>query len=202
MLKKYCSAATYPLTYHAIQRILTTLFALFDSIMAASFLVRTIVVDVDASTWLRMPAPRPTRAYVRQAIDRCWPRPSYARNATMPSLLSPASPALFWAWLRYYLAPTQTPDLRVTTDFSDLDPHQKVFLVMTSGLPLQHNGWPSGLAILRILSMAVASPTNFHSRPRTKHKSKAKVGTSKAPDFVMQDQSGKWHVLECKGTQS
>jgi hypothetical protein len=25
---------------------------------------------------------------------------------------------------------------------------------------------------------------------------------SKAPDFVTQDATGKWHILECKGTQS
>ena len=37
---------------------------------------------------------------------------------------------------------------------------------------------------------------------RKKHKSKAKVGTSKAPDFIMRDITGKWHVLECKGTQA
>jgi hypothetical protein len=31
---------------------------------------------------------------------------------------------------------------------------------------------------------------------------KAKVGQGKAPDFVIRDRFGKWHVLECKGTQS
>jgi hypothetical protein len=36
---------------------------------------------------------------------------------------------------------------------------------------------------------------------RKKHKSKAKVGPNKCPDFVMQDTTGKWHILECKGTQ-
>jgi Rhodopirellula transposase DDE domain len=32
---------------------------------------------------------------------------------TMPNLLSSASPALFWAWLRYYLAPAPSSDLRL-----------------------------------------------------------------------------------------
>jgi len=43
---------------------------------------------------------------------------------TIPNLFSPASPALFWAWLRYYLAPTRSYDLHITMDFSALDPHQ------------------------------------------------------------------------------
>jgi hypothetical protein len=42
----------------------------------------------------------------------------------------------------------------------------------------------------------------FRHRLAKKHKSKAKVGTSKAPDYVICDLAGKWHVLECKGTQS
>ena len=37
---------------------------------------------------------------------------------------------------------------------------------------------------------------------RKRHKSTAKVGMSKAPDFVMRDTAGRWHVLECKGTQT
>ena len=42
----------------------------------------------------------------------------------------------------------------------------------------------------------------FKRLQREQHKSKAKVGMNKAPDFVMQDATGKWHILECKGTQS
>jgi hypothetical protein len=47
---------------------------------------------------------------------------------TMPNLLSPASPARFWAWLRYLVSLTDTNDLRITMDFADLDPHQKGIL--------------------------------------------------------------------------
>jgi hypothetical protein len=36
-----------------------------------------------------------------------------------------------------------------------------------------------------------------HTPPHTK-----KVGPSKAPDFVVMDAAGKWHVIECKGTQT
>jgi hypothetical protein len=40
-------------------------------------------------------------------------------NLTMPTL---PSPALFWAWLRYFLAPAISDDLRITMEFADLDP--------------------------------------------------------------------------------
>jgi hypothetical protein len=55
---------------------------------------------------------------------------------TMPDLLSPASPARFWAWLRYYLAPTIASDLRITLDFAGLDPHQKGILSDDFGVAL------------------------------------------------------------------
>ena len=37
---------------------------------------------------------------------------------------------------------------------------------------------------------------------RKKKATTAKVGPTKAPDYVVLDHAGKWHVLECKGTQS
>ena len=41
-----------------------------------------------------------------------------------------------------------------------------------------------------------------HLLPRKTKPATAKVGPTKAPDFVIKDLRGRWHVLECKGTQS
>jgi len=120
----------------------------------------------------------------------------------MPNILSPASPALFWAWLRYYLAPATSTDLRVTRDFSDLDPHQKGILSDDFGVAVATHWLSERLGPFTHIVDGRRFANQFSHLLRLEHKSKAKVGMSKAPDFVMRDVSGKWHILECKGTQS
>jgi hypothetical protein len=121
---------------------------------------------------------------------------------TMPNILSPASPALFWAWLRYFLAPTSTSDLRITMDFSDLDPHQKGILSDDFGVAIATQWMADRFGTFTRIVDGRRFANQFTNLLRKKHKSKAKVGMSKAPDFVMRDATGKWHVLECKGTQT
>ena len=98
---------------------------------------RTIEVEVDASTW-------PRGATIPTSVSRCNEiadarlgiglfDTGHAHNAP---LLSPASPARFWAWLRYYLAPTIASDLRISLDFAGLDPHQKGILSDDFGVAL------------------------------------------------------------------
>lgn len=104
--------------------------------MSASFLVRSILIEVDEKTWQRKVVhPKLKSASGRLDIDLGQALHELG-TVTMPSILSPASPALFWAWLRYYLAPTTHPDLRLTMDFSDLDPHQKGILSDDFGVAL------------------------------------------------------------------
>jgi hypothetical protein len=167
-------------------------------------MMKTITVDVAAGTWPRpglVPPEFAGASGVRQ-IDLASALLMLG-TLTMPDLLSPASPARFWAWLRYFLAPAATPDLRITMDFAGLDPHQKGILSDDFGVALSTQwlldrfGGFSDIVDGRrfILQFAHLLP------PRTKP-TKAKVGPSKAPDFVIQDHAGRWHVLECKGTQS
>ena len=119
---------------------------------------------------------------------------------TMPDLLSPASPARFWAWLRYYLAPTIASDLRITLDFAGIDPHQKGILSDDFGVALSTQwlfdrfGGFGDIVDGRRFMVQFAHLLPKKSKPAT-----AKVGPSKAPDFVIKDLRGKWHVLECKG---
>ncbi len=121
---------------------------------------------------------------------------------TMPNILSPASPALFWGWLRYYLAVASSNDLRVTMDFSDLDPHQKGILSDDFGVAIATHWLSNKLGPFTHIVDGRRFANQFSRLLRRQHKSTAKVGMSKAPDFVMHDIYGKWHVLECKGTQS
>ncbi len=121
---------------------------------------------------------------------------------TMPNILSPASPVMFWAWLRYFLAPAATSDLRITMDFSDLDPHQKGILSDDFGVAIATQWMTDRFGTFTRIVDGRRFANQFTNLMRQRHKSKAKVGMSKAPDFVMLDSAGKWHVLECKGTQT
>jgi hypothetical protein len=165
---------------------------------------KTIEVDLASGTWPR------TAAVPAEFVGASGTRDINLASAllmlgtlTTPDLLSPASPARFWAWLRYIFAPAGTPDLRITMDFAALDPHQKGILsddlgvaISTQWLFDRFGGFADIVDGRRfMLQFAHLLP------PRTKP-TKAKVGPSKAPDFVIQDLRGRWHVLECKGTQS
>ena len=90
---------------------------------------KNIEVDVAASSWPRaaLVPPEFASASGTQEID-LGSAFLMLGTLTMPGILSPASPARFWAWLRYFLAPARTGDLRITMDFADLDPHQKGIL--------------------------------------------------------------------------
>jgi hypothetical protein len=170
--------------------------------MSSSFLVRTIDVEVDTSTWLRRPVPPQLKTASGKTTIDIGRALHMLGTLTMPSILSSASPALFWAWLRYYLAPTLSSDLRITIDFSDLDPHQKGILSDDFGVALATQWMLDRLGPFTHIVDGRRFANQFTHLLRKRHKAKAKVGTSKAPDFVMRDIAGKWHVLECKGTQA
>jgi hypothetical protein len=166
--------------------------------------IKTIAVSVDTKTWPRFAQPPKNLATASGRTDIDLSRALLMLGTlTMPSLLSAASPGRFWAWLRYLLAPTDSNDLRITMDFADLDPHQKSILsddfgvaISTQWLFDRYGGFTEIVDGRRFM-------LQFAHLLRAKQKKyKAKVGPSKTPDFVLQDSSGRWHVLECKGTQS
>jgi hypothetical protein len=170
--------------------------------MSTSFLARKFDVALDESTWPKNAVDKRLKAGSGRVDIDLGEALHELGTITMPSILSPASPALFWAWLRYYLAPSNHPDLRLTMDFSDLDPHQKGILSDDFGVALATHWVRTRLGPFTQIVDGRKFANQFRHLQRKQHKSKAKVGMSKAPDFVMQDATGKWHILECKGTQS
>jgi hypothetical protein len=101
------------------------------------------------------------------------------------------------------LAIARNDDFRITRDFSELDPHLKGILSDDLGVAFSTqwlfdrfggfedivDGRQFMLQFPHLLQKKAKAPT-------------AKVGPSKAPDYVILDKMNKWHVLECKGTQS
>lgn len=120
---------------------------------------------------------------------------------TTPSQLFGTSMSVLWALVRYLDAVSDEPDLRITREFSQLDAHQKTIVSDDFGMGVPIYWLSEHLAIeppvdgrYFINHLAASNGVSVVDRP--------KQGPRKAPDFVALDSSGKWHVMECKGTQS
>ena len=162
---------------------------------------RTVSANVDARTFVggtvpaHLVAPRTITIDLIEAL-------MLLGNVTVPGGFTTASPARFWAWVRYFSAISAATDLRITWPFADLDPHQKGILSDDFGIAICTQWLIKALGGVRTVvdgrrfllqySSLLAIPPS--GQP-------PKVGEGNCPDFVLQDKSGKWHVLECKGTQ-
>jgi len=165
-------------------------------------LFRSIEVDLDKSTWGSKPVPTWLSGGTGiQQIDLLAAL-FLLGNITMPNILSIASPARFWAWLRYYLAPADQQELQIIIPFAELDPHQKGILSDDFGVAISTHWLCSQLGGFRQIVDGRKFVQQFPGLYAGKISSGAKVGATKTPDFVIEGLDGKWHVLECKGTQS
>jgi hypothetical protein len=166
---------------------------------------RTIWVDVDQTTWPIPPAlPSFPAAFTAggQNFDINIPR----LLLTIGYLTTPIDPggvslSEFWAWVRYLRAVSDDPDLRLTQLFSELDAHQKTILSDDFGMGVPMYWLFDRLQIDRLCDGRFFIDKLKDSIGATAVRT-ARRGPSKSPDFVAQDSGGKWHVIECKGTQS
>lgn len=120
---------------------------------------------------------------------------------TTPTSSTGVSLSEFWAWVRYLAAIAEQSDLSLTQSFWELDAHQKTILSDDFGMGVPILWLCEKLSLVQIVDgryfmQRIASSLGA-SQART-----AKRGPNKTPDFVAQDASGRWHVIECKGTQS
>lgn len=120
---------------------------------------------------------------------------------TAPPRFEGLSLSHYWAWLRYRIAlHPNGNDLKLRRIWREIDSHQKTVLSDDFGM-----GFPCHYLIDR---------HGFEDFADTKFLIKhllggvvAVLGTdlqgpSKSPDFIAVDNSGRLHILECKGTQS
>lgn len=165
-------------------------------------LTKNIDVEVDASTWGSKSVPTFLTSGI--GIQQVNLNAAFFTlgNLTMPNAISIASPARFWAWLRYYLAPGASSDFKIIMPFSELDPHQKGILSDDFGVAISTQWLFDRLGSFKQIVDGRQFVRQFPDLLAEVSASKAKVGSTKIPDFVIEDSSGKWHVLECKGTQS
>lgn len=106
----------------------------------------------------------------------------------------------FWAWLRYI--PAFSPasnDLRLRSEWFDIDPHQKTILSDEIGVgsttytlinTLGFQGFVDSIYLLKTLKLTHLIKT------------RSKNGLGKTPDYIGLDGYGRIVALECKGTQN
>ena len=121
---------------------------------------------------------------------------------TIPNGLSVASPAIYWAWIRYFAAISPHSTLQITKPFVDLDPHLKSVLSDDFGVAMTMQWLSDSVRGFKQVVGGRLFILNYayllkHVPPPAK-----KVGPQKSPDFVVLDGANMWHVIECKGTQS
>lgn len=163
---------------------------------------RQLRVKIDTSSWGRRAKPRWAMPPSQTASIDVGRALLMLGSISTPSGLSPGSPERYWACIRYFSACAVSEDLRLCAPFLDLDPHQKGILSDDFGVAISTSwlidrlGGVANIVDGRrfIINMGINRPS---SNPRL-----PKVGPSKCPDFVLEDRTGKFHVLECKGTQS
>ena len=164
---------------------------------------KSLTVTVDASTWPKGGPPFPRRFHQgSREFDFNIPAMLLALGyLTTPPQSAGASLSEYWAWVRYFCAISDEPDLRLTNEFSELDPHQKTILSDDFGMAvpicwllhtLRLGPITDGRYFIDRLAPLAGATTE---RP-------ARRGPRKSPDFVARDNRGRWHVIECKGTQS
>jgi len=158
---------------------------------------KQIEVAIDTKSWKRRPIPNWAATSpdvhtvnVAQAL-------LMLGSITTPNGLSAGSPERYWACIRYFSACTPTHDLRIRTPFQDLDPHQKGILSDDFGVAIATYWLQDQLGGVRSIVDGRRFSINMGVKRRL-----PKVGNRKCPDFVLEDSLGKFHLLECKGTQS
>ena len=121
---------------------------------------------------------------------------------TTPVLGSSASLAEFWAYVRYLFAWSSEDWMTLTPEFCELDAHQKTILSDDIGMGLSIHWLLKKLGIIGICDGKYFIEQHLTSLGGTYTGKSAKRGPGKAPDFICLDKHGKFHVIECKGTQT
>lgn len=105
-----------------------------------------------------------------------------------------------WAWLRYVPAIAATQDLRLCDAWTTLDPHHKT--VLSGDFGVGFTTWFLKQALDFVKFSDTLWVVNTLSPGAFRLRSSARRGPQKSPDYIAEDSSGNFSVLECKGTQS
>lgn len=121
---------------------------------------------------------------------------------TTPALSGGASLSELWAFVRYLFAITEDSELRLTREFIDIDPHQKTILSDDFGMGFTMHWLAQKLNLQAACDGRYFIENHLQRVGGVYSGGTAKRGLGKSPDFIAYDSLGKFHVIECKGTQS
>lgn len=120
---------------------------------------------------------------------------------TTPTSSTGVSLSEFWAWVRYLAAISNEANMSLTHSFAELDAHQKTILSDDFGMGVPILWLLDKLSLEQIVDGRYFMQKIAASVGATQRRT-ARRGPNKTPDFVARDAAGRWHVIECKGTQS
>ena len=175
---------------------------------ASGPLTRIVQVEVDRTSWRLQPAAF-RHPYPRALTHVTGSFPIHLLvllqrlgELTTPALSPQSGVARLWPLLRYLHVVADTPAFRFRNGWRDVDPHQK-------GVASDDFGVGLGMAVLYGAFDYVACIDGrafLHQLARKglvagKDGMPPKVGTMKMADYAAVDAAGKFHLIECKGTQ-
>lgn len=163
---------------------------------------KSVEIEIDQSSWPSGQVPAsltallsssPIEVDVKAALlfTGVWTRPPLQHGFHLSDR---------WAWLRYFPAIADVPDLRLCEPWESIDPHQKTILSDDFGVGFstwllhKHLGVSHYADTIHVVK--VLNPKDFSLIASQKH------GPAKSPDFVGFSSNGDITVVECKGSQS
>ncbi len=162
---------------------------------------RDVQVYVDAASWGTKPVP----ANFSSGIE-VFDIPEVLLTigiVTSPPRAAGFSLSEYWAWLRYICAISTQPGLALVPEYRDLDSHQKTILSDDFGMGFSvHWIWKRMNFSFICDGRYFVDRFLLHFGGAATSRTPGKRGPSKCPDFVCWTPAGRFHVVECKGTQS
>lgn len=171
-------------------------------------LLRAVEVVVDRASWRAQPA-QFRHPFPRELGRKRGPFPVHLLlmllrlgELTMPVLNVQSGVARLWPLLRYLHAIADTPGFRFRGGWAETDRHQKAIASDDLGVGLgmavlydafSYTACVDGRAFLHRLAQLGLLASAGSAPP--------KVGLMKMADFAALDEAGKFHLIECKGTQ-
>lgn len=163
-------------------------------------MIKGIYIQVDNRSWT---PPSSVPSELKNVASKI--RQTNALAALLHTALWTRPPCSFgfsfadcWAWLRYGPALSNATDIRLRSEWNDIDAHQKTVLSDEMGV-----GFTTQL-FAEILNFSVYADTQYVVRilpSLFSLRRKAKRGPAKSPDYIIVDNILEVSVLECKGSQ-
>ncbi|MBW1749323.1 MAG: hypothetical protein JRJ37_01205 [Deltaproteobacteria bacterium] len=164
---------------------------------------REVDIEVQSNTWpnlksipteltlLQKNSPKVLNVLLTLLYTAIWTRPPVQLGFSLSDC---------WAWLRYFPAIDNQNILKLTQEWSHIDPHQKTILSDDFGVGvstwLLHETLDFKYYVDTIYLLNTLNPGLFYLGKTSKR------GPNKSPDFIAIDSKNRFSVIECKGTQS